>query len=115
MYPQILYLSSNVLFRELLFWSCSVLLFRKLWTIIFELFCLAFQRTLDDYLELFVQFGYVYLFSSVFPLVAFLALVNNVIEIRTDAFKLCRVFRRPFAQPTANIGVWLVSAFEYLF
>jgi len=67
------------------------------------------KGTLDDYLELFLQFGYVFFFSAVFPMAAFWALANNLIEIRTDAFKLCRVFRRPFAQPAANIGVWEVT------
>ena len=71
------------------------------------------QGTLEDYLELFLQFGYVFLFSAIFPTAAFWALVNNMIEIRTDAFKLCRTLRRPFAQPTASIGVWLVTFLCY--
>jgi len=40
---------------------------------------------------------------------AFWALANNLIEIRTDAFKLCRTFRRPFARPAASIGIWEVT------
>jgi len=73
----------------------------------YVLVCL--KGTLDDYLELFLQFGYVFFFSAVFPMAAFWALANNLIEIRTDAFKLCRVFRRPLAQPAASIGVWEVT------
>ena len=74
-----------------------------------ESFCVTWsQGTLDDYLELFLQFGYVFFFSAVFPMAAFWSLVNNLTEIRTDAFKLCRTFRRPFSQPTASIGVWEV-------
>jgi len=69
--------------------------------------------TLDDYLEMFLQFGYVFLFSSVFPSAALWALLNNVTEIRSDAFKLCRVFQRPFREPTGDIGAWLI-AFELL-
>lgn len=42
----------------------------------------------EDYLELYVQFGYVVLFSSVAPLAAFWAFLNNIIEIRVDAFKV---------------------------
>jgi len=72
------------------------------------------QGTLEDYLEMFLQFGYVFFFSAVFPMAAFWALMNNLIEIRTDAFKLCRTFRRPFAQPTADIGVWEVTFFLLL-
>ena len=59
---------------------------------------------------MFLQFGYVYFFSAVFPAAAFWALINNVYEIRTDAFKICRVIRRPFTQPTADIGAWQVWA-----
>ncbi len=70
---------------------------------------LYFQGTLDDYLEMFLQFGYVFLFSSVFPTAAFWALLNNITEIRSDAFKLCRIFQRPFAQPTEGIGAWQVG------
>ncbi|XP_050306991.1 anoctamin-10 [Anthonomus grandis grandis] len=62
--------------------------------------------TYDDYLELYIQFGYVFLFSSVYPTAAFLALLNNVLEIRADAFKLCKLFRRPFPRKVKDIGAW---------
>lgn len=67
------------------------------------------QGTFDDYLELFLQFGYVFLFSAVFPLAAVFALLNNVIEVRSDAFKLSRVCQRPFGQAVADIGTWQVA------
>lgn len=53
-----------------------------------------------------VQMGYVVLFSAAFPLAAVCALVNNVLEIRSDAFKLVHVHQRPFGQRVANIGTW---------
>ena len=56
----------------------------------------------DDYLELFIQYGYVTLFSCVSPLAAILSLINNYIEQRTDAVKLCRIHQRPFSKPTAG-------------
>lgn len=56
-----------------------------------------YESTFDDYLELVIQFGYVMLFAPVFPLAALCALINNILEIRSDAFKLCFVFQRPFA------------------
>ncbi|XP_064100858.1 anoctamin-8-like [Macrobrachium nipponense] len=65
-----------------------------------------YEGTFKDYLEIFVQFGYVTLFSSAFPLAAACALVANVIEIRSDAFKFCYVFQRPFGQRAQGIGVW---------
>ncbi|XP_021106706.1 anoctamin-8 isoform X2 [Heterocephalus glaber] len=52
------------------------------------------------------EFGYVVLFSSAFPLAALCALVNNLIEIRSDAFKLCTGLQRPFGQRVESIGQW---------
>ncbi|XP_053849654.1 anoctamin-10 [Vidua macroura] len=71
----------------------------------------TYLGTFDDYLELFLQFGYVSLFSCVYPLAAVFAVLNNITEIYSDALKMCRVYKRPFAEPTANIGVWQL-AFE---
>ncbi|XP_054714021.1 anoctamin-8-like [Uloborus diversus] len=65
-----------------------------------------YEGTFEDYLEMFIQFGYVILFSSAFPMAAMCALLNNVIEIRSDAFKLCMIFQRPFSQRAENIGTW---------
>nr|XP_030686102.1 anoctamin-10 isoform X4 [Globicephala melas] len=69
------------------------------------------QGTFDDYLELFLQFGYVSLFSCVYPLAAAFAVLNNLTEVNSDALKMCRVFKRPFSEPSASIGVWQL-AFE---
>lgn len=68
-----------------------------------------YPGTFDDYLELYLQFGYVFLFSAVFPLAAVFALLNNVIEVRSDAFKLSRVCQRPFGQAAADIGTWQIT------
>ncbi|KAI5703906.1 hypothetical protein M8J75_000032 [Diaphorina citri] len=72
-----------------------------------------YEGTYDDYLELFIQFGYVYLFSAVFPMAAFWALINNMLEVRSDAFKLCCLYQRPIARRVKNIGAWQ-RAFECL-
>uniref|UniRef100_A0AAV2JU57 Anoctamin n=1 Tax=Knipowitschia caucasica TaxID=637954 RepID=A0AAV2JU57_KNICA len=66
----------------------------------------TYEDTLQDYQEMFIQFGYVVLFSSAFPLAAMCALINNVIEIRSDALKLCSGLQRPFGQRVENIGQW---------
>uniref|UniRef100_A0A8C6SX29 Anoctamin n=1 Tax=Neogobius melanostomus TaxID=47308 RepID=A0A8C6SX29_9GOBI len=66
----------------------------------------TYEDTLQDYQEMFIQFGYVVLFSSAFPLAAMCALINNVIEIRSDALKLCTGLQRPFGQRVENIGQW---------
>uniref|UniRef100_A0A4W2DT55 Anoctamin n=1 Tax=Bos indicus x Bos taurus TaxID=30522 RepID=A0A4W2DT55_BOBOX len=70
----------------------------------------TYLGTFDDYLELFLQFGYVSLFSCVYPLAAAFAVLNNLTEVNSDALKMCRVLKRPFSEPSASIGVWL--AFE---
>ncbi|KAL4629986.1 anoctamin-10 isoform X2 [Arapaima gigas] len=71
----------------------------------------TYLGTFDDYLELFLLFGYVSLFSCVYPLAALLAVLNNITEVYSDALKMCRVFKRPFSEPAADIGVWQL-AFE---
>ncbi|XP_061529588.1 anoctamin-10 isoform X2 [Phycodurus eques] len=71
----------------------------------------TYLGTFDDYLELFLLFGYVSLFSSVYPLAAVFVVLNNITEIYSDAFKMCNVFKRPFSDPAANIGIWQL-AFE---
>lgn len=76
---------------------------------VFPLVCsLQYDGPDEDFLEMFIQFGYISMFSCVFPVAASLALLNNVIEIRADAFKLIHSFQRPFVHPTHNIGVWQV-------
>ncbi|XP_059479643.1 anoctamin-8 isoform X1 [Neocloeon triangulifer] len=67
---------------------------------------LKYDGTFEDHLEMFIQFGYVVLFSSAFPMAGLCAMLNNLIEIRTDAFKLCFIFQRPFGQRVSNIGTW---------
>ncbi|KAK2918217.1 anoctamin-10 [Channa argus] len=73
----------------------------------------AFPGLFAEYIELLVQFGYLSLFSCVYPLTAVLLLINNITEIRTDAYKICNLFRKPFCPPVANMGVWQL-AFEVL-
>ncbi|KAM6926500.1 anoctamin-10 [Lycodopsis pacificus] len=73
----------------------------------------AFPGLFAEYIELLVQFGYLSLFSCVFPLTAVLLLINNLTEIRTDAYKICKLFRKPFSPPAANMRVWQI-AFEVL-
>lgn len=73
----------------------------------------AYPGLFAEYIELLVQFGYLSLFSCVYPLAAVLLLINNLTEIRSDAYKICQLFRKPFSTPVANMGVWQI-AFEVL-
>ena len=60
----------------------------------------------DDYLEMVIQYGYIMLFASAFPLAASVALLTTIIESKSDAVKLAFVTKRPQIQRTNNIGVW---------
>lgn len=53
-----------------------------------------------------IQFGFITLFVASFPLAPLLALFNNVIEVRVDAWKLTTQFRRPVAAKAHSIGAW---------
>jgi len=67
---------------------------------------LAEYEQFDDYLEMVIQFGYVTLFASAFPLASFLSLLCNLVEMKSDLFKLCWVYRRPRPRPAQDIGTW---------
>ncbi|ESO03576.1 hypothetical protein HELRODRAFT_191881 [Helobdella robusta] len=58
-------------------------------------------------------FGYVFLFSACYPTSALWAFLNNLTEIRTDAFKLVLIHKRPFSRQADGIGSWLL-AFELM-
>jgi hypothetical protein len=72
-----------------------------------------YEGTYSDYVTLFEQYGYIALFSSVFPWISLAALANNVMEMRSDAFVYCHVNKRPFPQLQQGIGPWL-NAFEII-
>ncbi|XP_060518982.1 anoctamin-8-like isoform X3 [Cylas formicarius] len=72
-----------------------------------------YDGTFADYLEMTIQLGYVILFSSAFPPAALCAMLNNLVEIRSDAFKLAYVCQRPFGQRVPNIGTWQ-NCMEYM-
>lgn len=60
-----------------------------------------------DLREMCVQFGYLTLFSPVWPLAAVSFLINNWIELRSDAVKICVEMRRPVPHRADSIGPWL--------
>ncbi|XP_043246594.1 anoctamin-5-like isoform X2 [Amphibalanus amphitrite] len=60
----------------------------------------------EEYLEMVIQYGFVTLFVAAFPLAPLFALINNVVEIRLDAYKYVTQTRRPLAQRVQDIGAW---------
>jgi len=57
-----------------------------------------------DYIELFVQWGYLLLFGAACPLVVVLAFVTNFVETRTDGYKLLFDHRRVLPNRVDGIG-----------
>jgi len=66
----------------------------------------VYESTFSDYNELVIQFGYVVMFAMPLPIGGLLCLINNMVEIRSDAFKLVNVFQRPFYRGAQDIGTW---------
>uniref|UniRef100_A0A4W4DWQ0 Anoctamin n=1 Tax=Electrophorus electricus TaxID=8005 RepID=A0A4W4DWQ0_ELEEL len=60
----------------------------------------------DEYLEMVLQFGFTTIFVAAFPLAPLLALLNNIIEIRLDAYKFVTQWRRPMPARATDIGIW---------
>ncbi|KAK3097463.1 hypothetical protein FSP39_009845, partial [Pinctada imbricata] len=60
----------------------------------------------DEYLEMVIQYGFVTIFVAAFPLAPLFALLNNIIEIRLDAYKFTTQWKRPFAARAQDIGIW---------
>lgn len=54
-----------------------------------------------------LQYGFVTIFVTAFPLAPLFALMNNIFEMRLDAKKMIKYFRRPVPQRVKGIGVWL--------
>ncbi|EIW81754.1 DUF590-domain-containing protein [Coniophora puteana RWD-64-598 SS2] len=64
-------------------------------------------QVFTDYSEMATQFGYVALWSTIWPLAPVMAYVNNFFEARSDAFKITVHTRRPVPIRTDTIGPWL--------
>ena len=63
----------------------------------------------SDLREMCIQFGYLSLFSVVWPLTPVSYFINNWIELRGDTFKLTVESRRPNPERADSIGPWLDS------
>ncbi|KAG0364653.1 calcium-activated chloride channel-domain-containing protein [Gamsiella multidivaricata] len=61
----------------------------------------------EDYAEMVLQFGYVSLFSVIWPLTGLCAFINNWVELRSDAAKISYNARRPIPARTDTIGPWI--------
>ncbi|KAK5998633.1 hypothetical protein PT974_01014 [Cladobotryum mycophilum] len=62
-----------------------------------------------DYREMVMQFGYLSLFSVSWPLTSLCFLINNWVELRSDALKIAISSRRPIPWRADSIGPWLTA------
>lgn len=62
-----------------------------------------------EYQEMVIQFAQFMLFGIVWPLAPLAALINNWIELRGDAAKICVDTRRPIPSRAESIGPWLLD------
>ena len=74
-----------------------------------SVYLLYLQTRYDQYLGLMNQFCYIYLFSPIIPYAPLWGLVSNYLEIRIEAYKLCRGYQRPFTENVSSIGIWQVN------
>ena len=61
-----------------------------------------------SFLPAVLQFGFITIFVAAFPLAPLFALINNIVEIRGDAYKFICTFRRPVAQRKQDIGTYTI-------
>lgn len=82
----------------------------------FRQFQLPEYEQFDDYLEMVIEFGYITMFASSFPLAAGLSVLCNLVELKSDCFKITHVTQRPHAVRAQDIGVWenILEAQAYL-
>ncbi|KAK5650848.1 hypothetical protein RI129_001877 [Pyrocoelia pectoralis] len=76
------------------------------WEHDFELEEVGRYFLVTEYMNMVIQYGFVTFFAAAFPLAPLCALINNIIELRNDANKYVRRFRRPIPVYNVPIKVW---------
>ena len=84
----------------------SRLLLEQAQSNIWEEMMLPNHDSFPEYIVAVVQFAYGTCFSTALPITPLIVLINHLLAMRLDAYKLCRGRRRPLAQKTGGIGVW---------
>ncbi|KAI3381809.1 hypothetical protein SNEBB_004026 [Seison nebaliae] len=68
---------------------------------------------LYDFIQMYIRYGHICLFGAFYPLTCFFAFLHNIVELRSDGFKMSFSFRRPLCKRANSIGEWN-SAFSLL-
>ncbi|KAL3918177.1 MAG: hypothetical protein SGILL_004361 [Bacillariaceae sp.] len=63
-------------------------------------------ESFDDYMEILIQFGYVALFASAYPMASVAMCVSVWIEIRSGLFRFTRLYQKPLDERSSSIGMW---------
>jgi anoctamin-10 len=64
------------------------------------------EGPIEDYVELTLQFGYVTMFTAVYPFAPLISFAFNTLQIWMDGHKLLKLHRRPLPLEVKNIGIW---------
>ena len=59
-----------------------------------------------EYLDLVIQFGYILMFTGIWPLAPLMGVINNLFEIIGDAFKMMLDCRMSVPHRSSSIGLW---------
>jgi hypothetical protein len=73
---------------------------------VWEEIMLPMHDCFPDYIQAVILFAFVTCFSVMLPITPFICFINHLLNMRFDAYKLCRGRRRPLAHKTGGIGVW---------
>ena len=73
---------------------------------VWEEMMLPMHDSFPEYIQAVILFAYVTCFSVVLPITPFFCLINHLLSMRLDAYKVCRGRRRPLTHKTGGIGVW---------
>lgn len=60
----------------------------------------------EDYHHVIVQFGFVVMFSMLWPPMPVACLIINALKTRGDGFRLCHTLKRPCPRKAGGIGEW---------
>lgn len=64
------------------------------------------EMMMDEYMEIVLMWGYVLIFGVALPIAPFIAVCQNFIEVRVDAFKMTKFQKRGCCRMNTGIGVW---------
>lgn len=53
-----------------------------------------------------LNYGYLTLFASAFPLASFLSVIGHAVEMKSDLCKMLFLLRRPMSRRAKGIGTW---------